>query len=257
MGLKIEELLVGNYMSEYPISVKPEVPFETVVRFMAESRFATLIVMEEDKSMPLGIFTETGIIRHVVSGKTMDQSIKQELIQPFVSITPDTTIIEAAKLMVTKKSRILVFADTDKLVGTITASDMLRAFRETDKAPSLEKVISTKVYHCPFDTTILDAVKLLDEKNIGSVIVTRDSAYGIFTQRDMVRVLTNGEDLKSSVGNYSSFPLVTAKRNILANEAAKIMASKNIKRLGLTEDNSLVGIVTARDIVDAYQMEIA
>lgn len=256
MGLRIEELLVGNYMSEYPISVKPDVPFETVVRFMTESRFATLIVMEEEKSMPLGVFTERGIIRHVVSGKTMDQSIKQELIQSFVSVTPDTTIMEAAKLMITKKSRILVFADTDKLVGTITASDMLRAFRETDKAPSLEKVISTKVYHCPFDTTVLDAVKLLDEKNIGSVIVTRDSLYGIFTQRDLVRVLTNGEDLKNKVGDYSSFPLVTAKKNILANEVAKIMASKNIKRLGLTENNSLVGIVTARDIVDAYQMEL-
>ncbi|MDE1769282.1 MAG: CBS domain-containing protein [Thaumarchaeota archaeon] len=256
MGLKIEELLVGRYMSEYPISVKPDIPFETVVEFMAESRFATLIVMEEEKSMPIGIFTERDIIKHVVSGKSMNQSIKQELIQPFISVTPDTTIVEAARLMIIKKSRILVFVDADKLVGTITASDMLRAFGETDKAPSLEKVISKTVYHCPFETTVLDAVKLLDEKNIGSVLVTRDSLYGIFTQRDLVRVLAKEEDLQGSVGNYSSFPLITADRNILANEAAKIMASKNIKRLGLTKNDSLVGIVTARDIVDAYQMNM-
>ncbi len=254
MGLKIDELLVGNYMSEYPISVKPEIPFATVVDFMADSRFSTLIVMEEEKPMPIGVFTERGIIRHVVSGKTMDQSIKQELIQPFVSVTPDTTIIAAAKLMISKKSRILIFADTDKLIGTITASDMIRAFGETDKDPSLEEVISKTIYHCPFDTTILDAVKLLDEKNIGSILVTRDSLHGIFTQRDLVKVLVKGENLQSSVGSYSSFPLVTAKKDILANEAAKIMSSKNIKRLGLTENGSLVGIVTARDIVDAYQM---
>ena len=254
MGPKIDELLVGNYMSEYPISVKPEIPFATVIDFMAESRFATLIVMEEDKPSPIGVFTERGIIKHVVSGKAMNQSIKQELIQPFVSVTPDTTIIEAARLMISKKSRVLVFADTDKLVGTITASDMIRAFGDTDKAPSLEKVISKTVYHCPFDTTILDAVKLLDEKNIGSILVTRDSLHGIFTQRDLVRVLAKGENLQSSVGNYSSFPLVTAKKDILANEAAKIMASRKIKRLGLTENGSVVGIVTARDIVDAYQM---
>ncbi len=242
-------------MSEYPISVKPEIPFKTVVSFMADKKIATLIVMEEEGSMPTGIFTERGIIQHVVSGKTPDQSIKQELIQPFVSVSPDTTIIEAARLMISKKSRILVFADTDKLIGTITASDMLRAFMETDKAPSLEKVTSKTLYHCPFDTTVLDVIKLLDEKNIGSILVTRDSLYGIFTQRDLVQVLAKGEDLGSSVGNYSSFPLVTAKRNILANEAAKIMASKNIKRLGLTENDSLVGIVTARDIIDAYQMD--
>ncbi len=115
-------------------------------------------------------------------------------------------------------------------------------------------MISKTVYHCPFETTILDAVKLLDEKNIGSILVTRDSLHGIFTQRDLVRVLAKGEKLDSNVGDYSSFPLVTAKKYILANEAAKIMTSKKIKRLGLTENNSVVGIVTARDVVDAYQM---
>lgn len=253
VGLKIDELLVGNYMSEYPISVKPEVSFKTVVSFMAENRFSTLIVMEEEKLVPIGVFTERGIIRHIVSGQNIEQSISQDLIQSFASATPDTTILEAAKLMISKKSRILVFADADKLVGTITASDMLRAFGETDRAPSLKTVISTKVYHCPFDTSIFDAVKLLDEKNIGSILVARDSLYGIFTQRDLVKVLANEADLQSTVGEYSSFPLVTAKKDILANDAAKIMASKNIKRLGLTEDDSLVGIVTARDIVDAYQ----
>ncbi len=255
MGLKITELLVGDYMSEYPISVKPNVSFKTVVSFMADNKFSTLIVMEEDKTMPLGIFTERGVIRHVASGeKNMDQSVKQEFIQPFVSVTPDTTIIEAARLMISKKSRILVFADTDKLVGTITASDMMRAFRETDKAPILDKVVSTTIYHCPFDTAILDVAKLLDEKNIGSILVTQNSLYGIFTQRDLVRVLDKEVDLKSKVGPYSSFPFVTAKRGILANEAANIMASKKIKRLGLTENDSLFGIVTARDIVDAYHM---
>lgn len=256
MVSKINELLVGNYMSEYPISVKPGVPFKTIINFMADEGFATLIVMEEESSMPLGILTEREILRQVVSGENMNQNIKEVFIQPFVSVMPDTTIIEAARLMISKKSRLLVFADGDKLVGTITASDMLRAFRDTDNAPSLEKVISKKVYHCPYETTILDAAKLLDEKNIGSILIQRDSSYGIFTQRDLVRTLAKEADLQSKVGQYSSFPLITAKKGILAKEAASIMAAKKIKRLGLTDNDSLVGIVTARDVVDAYQMEI-
>ncbi len=256
MVSKITELLVGSHMSEYPISVKPGVPFKTIVSFMAEERFATLIVMEEEGTMPLGIFTERGILRHIVSGEDTSKSIKESLIQPFVSVTPDTTVIEAARLMISKKSRVLVFADGDKLVGTITASDMLRAFKDTNNAPSLESVISKKVYHCPYETTILDAAKLLDEKNIGSIIVLRDSSHGIFTQRDLVRTLAKEADLQNQVGQHSSFPLITAKRGILANEAGAIMTKKDIKRLGLTDNGSLVGIVTARDVVDAYQMEI-
>ncbi|MDE1829194.1 MAG: CBS domain-containing protein [Thaumarchaeota archaeon] len=255
MGLKINDLLVGNYMSEYPISVKPDVTFNTVVEFMAEKGFATLIVMDEKSTKPLGIFTEREILRHVAAGgKSMDERVKQAFIEPYVSVTPDTPVIDAARLMISAKSRVLVFADGDKLIGTITASDMLKAFREMSETPSLDKVISEKIYHCPYDTTILDAAKLLDEKNIGSILVERESEFGIFTQRDLVRTFAKGIDVESKVGSYSSFPLITAKRGILANEAARIMAAKNIKRLGLTDNGSLVGIVTARDVVDAYQM---
>lgn len=250
---KMENLLVGNFMSEYPISVKPDVAFDTVVKFMADNKFSTLIVMNEKNSMPLGVFTERGIIKHVASER-VDQKINQEFIQPFISVTPDTTIVETARMMISKKSRILVFAEESKLIGIVTASDMLRAFGQVDEAPDLTDVMSKVVFHCAFDTTVLDVVKLLDEKNIGSIIVAQNSTYGIFTQRDLVRVLSNGEDLNDSVGHYSSFPLVTAKRNILANEASKIMSTKHIKRLGLMDDASLVGIITARDIVDAYQM---
>jgi CBS domain-containing protein len=256
MGLNIRDLLVGNYMTAYPISVKPTVPLKTVIRFMAEKGFATIIVMEEENPMPLGVLTEREILHHVVSEqKIPDKNIRDSLIQPFLSVNPDTTIIEAARLMISKKSRLLVFADGDKLVGIITASDMLGAFRKTDVAPSLEKVISKKVYHCPYDTSILDVAKLLDEKNIGSVLIEKDSLRGIFTERDLVHILDSEVDLKSNVGKYSSFPLVTAKKGILANEAASVMAARNIKRLALTENDSIAGMVTARDIVDAFQME--
>lgn len=257
MVLKMSKILVGNYMTAYPISVKPTVPFKTVINFMAENGFATLIVMEEQGIMPLGVLTEREILQHIVSeGNIPDKLVKDLSIQPFVSVTPDTTVLEAAKLMISKRSRILVFADQDKLVGIITASDMLRAFRKTIISPTLDKVISTKVEQCPFESSILDASKILHEKKIGSVIVSRGLMHGIFTQRDLVHILEKGVDLTSKVGDHSSFPLVTAKREILANEAASIMAAKNIKRLALTENDTLIGIVTARDIVDAFQMDL-
>jgi CBS domain-containing protein len=48
---------------------------------------------------------------------------------------------------------------------------------------------------------------------------------------------------------------VTAKIGIRGNDAARLMASKKIKRLALTEKNKIVGIVTARDIVEAFHAE--
>lgn len=258
MVLKITNLLVGNYMTAYPISVKPTVPFKTVINFMAEKGFATLVVMEEQNAKPLGVLTEREILHYVVSeGKIPNKLVKDLFIQPFVSVTPDTTVTEAAKSMITRRSRILVFADNNKLVGIITASDMLRAFRKTIISPTLDKVISTKVQQCPYESSILDASKILHEKKIGSVIVSKGGTYGIFTQRDLVRILEKEVNLANKVGDHSSFPLVTANKGVLANEAASIMAAKNIKRLALTEGNTLSGIVTARDIVDAFQMDVS
>ncbi len=254
MELKMEDLLVGKYMSEYPISVKPDVSLKEAIDFMADNRFATLIVMEEEGTTPLGILTEREILHQIASGADWKgKKIGDITLRQFVSVTPDTTVLGAARLMISKRARVLVFADGDKLVGTITASDMLKAFSQTKKSPPLEDVVSKKVYHCPYDTSILDASKLMEEKNIGSILVERDSEFGIFTQRDLVRALSKDARLSDQVGTYSSFPLVTAKMGTSATEAAAIMASQSIKRLGLTEGVSIAGIVTARDLVDAFQ----
>lgn len=254
MRLKIKESFVGNFMSEYPISVDPKVSFKKIVDFMADKKISTIIVMEEKSAKPQGILTERGILHYIAKeGKIPNIPIKDVIIQPYVSVAPDTNIVQAAKLMLSKKSRVLVFADKNKLVGIITAYDMLKSLKETRKAPTLDKVISTKVYQCTYGTSILDAAKILHTKKIGSILVQDvDSSYGIFTQRDVVKALGKKVSLNSKVGKYTSFPLITAKKKILANEAARIMITKSIKRLPLVEKDAIVGIVTARDVVDAY-----
>ena len=51
---------------------------------------------------------------------------------------------------------------------------------------------------------------------------------------------------------FIPFPLITTP-DILANEAASIMAQHHIKRLVLRDQEKISGIVTVRDIIDAYQ----
>jgi len=224
---------------------------------MARRGFGNLIVSEEDGT-PLGILTERDILQQIVSTKTLPNvKIKEVSQQPFVKIKPDTSILDAAKSMISKKARLLVFADSDKLVGIVTASDLVRAFRRTYVAPSLEEVVSKKIHRMSFNESILDAVQMMFEKGIGSVIVEGShSDYGIFTERDLVfKVLNNHVQLDEKIELYSSFPLITAEDGILANEAASIMAANNIKRLALKDQDTITGIVTARDIVEAYQNE--
>ena len=255
MALRPVELKVADYMSPNPISVGANSSFSDAIDIMADKGIGNLVVKVDH--VIRGLLTEREILYYIASDKKIvDKLTKDVIVQPFASIALETTVPSAAKMMIVQKARLLVF-DNKKLVGIITTSDMLRAFRKTSLNPSLDKVLSSKIYQCSYDDSIVDATRMMHEKRIGSVIVTKnETPYGIFTERDLlVNVLANEVNLKEKVGGYCTSPLVTAKIGTRGNEAANVMASNRIKRLVLTKDNRMAGIVTARDIVDAFQME--
>jgi len=255
MVLELNTLYVGNYLTAFPISVLDTVSLCDAVGFMARRGIGNLIVSTDDGE-PLGILTERDVLKQIVEKDIFpDIELSKMILTPFLKITPDTSVQRASELIISQKARLLVFADSDKLVGVITPSDLLRAFRKTYVAPTLDDVVSKNVCHMAYDESILDVCKAMYDKRIGSVIVGgKDSGHGIFTERDLVfDVLNNKVQLSESVELYSSFPLITAKDGILANEAASIMASHHIKRLALTDNEKIIGVVTVRDIVDAYQ----
>jgi CBS domain-containing protein len=103
-------------------------------------------------------------------------------------------------------------------------------------------------------TLLEEAAKIMAEKHVGSVIVTRqEEPIGIFTERDLLtKFLAQDKSLIEEVGNVCSSPLITAPVVISAHEAAVIMFGKHIKRLPITKDNKLVGVLSARDLVEAY-----
>jgi len=240
-------------MSPRPITIKTMDTLPNAIDLMADKGIGNLVV--EKNRHVVGILTEREILGFIVSKKKLDDTkIEQIPLSLFTIISPDTNVIDAARLMLTRKTRLLVY-DEKKFLGIITATDMVRAFRRTSSNPSLEKVISSRLYAVKEEDDVFKAVKMMYEKRIGSVIVTkRGSPYGIFTERDLlVNVLSYGADMKNPVAGYCSIPIVTAKFGIKGGDAARIMAEKKIKRLVLTKQGKVYAIVTARDIVDAFQ----
>ena len=104
------------------------------------------------------------------------------------------------------------------------------------------------------ETPVEEVAKIMGEKSIGSVIITRNGTpMGIFTERDLLtKFLAEDQSLKIEVGKAYSSPLITAPIEISINDAAAIMTSKHIKRLPITKGGKLVGILSARDLVEAY-----
>ncbi|MBO8180991.1 MAG: CBS domain-containing protein [Archaeoglobus sp.] len=70
--------------------------------------------------------------------------------------------------------------------------------------------VSKEVVTVDENKKVIDVAKIMGEKRIGSVIVTKEGKpYGIFTERDLLSkaILDNGLD--NPVKNYTSTPLIT------------------------------------------------
>lgn len=102
------------------------------------------------------------------------------------------------------------------------------------------------------DTTVLNALRIMADRNIGSIIIMSDGKYeGIMTERDYARkvVLKNKMSAETPVEEImsSNWPKVTPEDSI--EHCMQLMSERNIRYLPVFEDNNIVGIVSINDLV--------
>jgi CBS domain-containing protein len=156
--------------------------------------------------------------------------------------------------MINRKGRLVVYV-CGKLAGIITASDLIR---EMPDAPETSLVVddfmTKEIVSVSEDETVRYATGIMGKKRVGSVIVTRDEKpVGIFTERDLLSTfIVFSKPLDTPVGAACSAPLKTAPAGISIHEAAKLMATEHVRRLPIMKRKKIAGIITARDLVEAY-----
>lgn len=102
-----------------------------------------------------------------------------------------------------------------------------------------------------FNVSFKTVVDFMSERGFGNLVVMEEGKpTGVFTEREVLRqIVTNN----APISTYSSWPLIKSEHTVNAKGVARIMAANNIKRLGITYEKDLIGIITAIDLIDAYQ----
>ncbi|MEM0074170.1 MAG: IMP dehydrogenase [Thermoplasmatales archaeon] len=110
-----------------------------------------------------------------------------------------------------------------------------------------ESLIIRDLYTVTPDTTVGEAIKLMNEKHIAGLPVVENSILkGILTNRD-VRFL---RDFNKRVGDVMTKKVITGHDKISMEEALSIMREKKIEKLPLVDSGgNLVGLITAKDIM--------
>jgi CBS domain-containing protein len=240
-------------MTKYVQTIPHTITVGEAIEKMADKNVGSLVVVSGKD--PIGILSERDLVsRLMAKGKTAENTMVSDVMSgEIVKFDPDQSLKIAAKTMNSKKNRLLVF-DRDHLAGIVTATDIVRAVHEMSASFEIGKSVMKSVYTIKAETSLQQAVEVMTQLRVGSLIIMKnDEPDGIFTEWDLVRnVLVPHLDLNQPVGGQASRPIITAEEGVNGREAADIMTTNHIKRLPLTRDGPIVGIVTARDLVEAF-----
>jgi CBS domain-containing protein len=101
-------------------------------------------------------------------------------------------------------------------------------------------------------STVREAVEKMNKFGIGSILVVEgEKPLGIITERDILRRVVEGgmEPSVAKAKDVMSAPLITIAEDATAEEAARLMGEKGIKKLPVMGGGRLVGIVTSTDLI--------
>lgn len=117
-------MTIADVMTKSVISVDVSMTVNEAAKMMEDAKVGAIIVMENN--LPVGIVTDRDFsVKVVAHAYQITEPIKQIMSSPLFSINSNETIRMAADLMHDKSIRKLVVIDDGKVVGIITATDIV------------------------------------------------------------------------------------------------------------------------------------
>ena len=264
-----------DYMVTEVATVYPNDTISHARNLMLERGVKRLLVVDKEGKL-VGILTLRDIVR-ILSSRRVPwkwRSLEDSLIGTYmtkdpVTVTPDTTIYEAAKLMIELGISGLPVVRSNSLVGLLTKTDLIRYFAEKMGGVfSVRDLMKKDVITVRETDNVKKAAKIMMEKGVKRLIVT-DSArkiLGIVTETDLAYVgaiwskkrivieTLAGRGVRGvkakTVGEIMKTPVVTVKPKDDAAKAARMMLEFGFSGFPVSSDGEkLEGLITKTDVI--------
>jgi acetoin utilization protein AcuB len=133
-------MLVGDRMTERPITVTEDTPVDRALRLMRDEKVRRFPVLDK-RGKPVGIVSEKDLLTVSPSPATSLSmyeipyllskiKVRDTMAKDVISVTEDTPLEEAARIMADNKIGGLPVTRDGKLVGIITETDLFKVFLE-------------------------------------------------------------------------------------------------------------------------------
>jgi CBS domain-containing protein len=258
--ISLFKMTLENIIQRNIKKIGPMVSLFDAAREMRLSKIGSLLI--EEKASFSGIITESDFVRKAIAGELpFDETACSLISSPIIEIDVKKTVNDANHLMHFNGVRHLAVSEKEKIVGLLSVRDIVRHFLEDPEGPLAEmsNIFEpiTILMHRDIQTieetaSVKEAAQKMEAKKVGSLVVTSSGVpLGIVTETDLVRRVV-GYNLSSvtlPVGVVMNAPIIDIDKSASLREANKIMASKGIRHLLVTEAGKMIGILSVRDII--------
>jgi len=123
--MKVKDAMVKDL-----VAVDYRTPVREVCKIMGEKKIGSVLVSKNGQIY--GIFTERDLVSKVLLEGSLDDEVGKYTSSPLITVAPDYSLREAARIMADMKIKRLVVMENDEVVGILTSSDLAKAIA---KAP--------------------------------------------------------------------------------------------------------------------------
>jgi len=251
---KIKEILTPKV-----VGVSPDALASRAVSLMRKRRISCIVALTGDK--PVGIFTERNVARYAASRGLdfTERSIREIMSAPVLTVTGETYIYEAFNILGHSKIRHLVVVDAEsRAVGMVTQSNLIERlgteyFREVRR---VDQIMSKLVFTAPPNYPLQKALTEMADKSISCIVAAMDDKpLGIFTERDVVRMVDDGIDPSGlTLEDVMRSPVAVINQGASVREASDLMRIRRIRRLAVMDDDgALAGLTTQSNLIKGLE----
>ena len=115
----------------------------------------------------------------------------------------------------------------------------------------VEDVMTKAIISVTNETTVFQVAKMMEQGGIGAVLVKKNgNLSGIITDRDYAtKIVAHNLPSDTPVEQIMSSPLITINFDESISAAAERMISKKIRKLAVTDNGNIIGLITSTDLV--------
>ena len=267
-----------------PRTIKYESSLADVFKKIINEKKSRILVTENERIT--GIVTEKDLGFFLLtddSERKLDEIPLSTVVKKIISIDEHTSMIECAKIMLTKSIGSLVVRSKDEVVGILTKTDLVRYYTKTYPNKKTVGEYMSPYYAWQYSDTPLYKIvsKMIDEKISRIILRNHDEVpVGLITFRDLFQlalkqgnyedVLDNSDPVISVIFPRKGFISESGfgasikadeimSRNIFSvnydedlGETGKLLLEKNINGAGvLSKQGNIIGIISKTDILKA------